>query len=299
MKLAKACLLGLLPFMTLAQALDLGAEINMNSKTNYMQKEKNTFISKTTTGSGTVNARALLIDGTTETTLFAQKEELTDLGESQNKRCFGVEESFELAKKTLNFKVKAYCALEKAELDRITDYIIAAGAIQEFTNRGISLDQLSSSVLEMIKGQVMADDTSRAQIDMAVNEYLKQKYSIDGKEISINDARDEIRVNIDRKIKLGNLVKEGSLFKKKVVSFDLDANEMSDIYKITLPLFASEAVDSLELANFMLTKKIKSVSAEFYNNLNISKFSCKRDGSDFNCDSDMQWDIGFKAQNKE
>jgi len=299
MKITKACVLALLPLITFAQALDLGAEANLSTQTEYMRKDKKEYISKMTTGTGTVNVRALLIDGTTETTLFAQKQELTDLGESQQKRCFGVSESFELAKKTLNYKVSAHCALDQEEKDRITDFIILAGTIQEFKKRDISLDNINADVIEAVKSQVMSDATSKDQIDKAVKMYIEEKYSIDGKEISLNDNQDEITIKINRKIKLNDLKKEGSVFKKKIVSFNLDPKEMSKIYKITMPLFASEAVDSLELANYALATQLKTVSAEFYNNINITKFSCKRTGDNFSCDSDLKWDLGFKAENKE
>ncbi|EQC52588.1 hypothetical protein [Bacteriovorax sp. DB6_IX] len=287
-----------IPYLTLAQSLDIGAKTQLTSQIDFLKKDKKEFISKMVTASGVSKVSAIIKNGTSETTLFSHQEQMQDLGETQNKRCFGVEEGFVLNKKSLNYKVKGYCALDKEEIDRIKDIIIYAGIVEEFKNRGIS-SEITESVFNQVKAAVTSDPNSSVQIEEALDLYLKEKYSIDGQEISINEQRDEIRIDINRELKLGNLIKEGSVFKKKIKSFDLDASQMSEIYKITLPLFASEAVDSLELANFMLSKKLNSGAAEFYNKIEVKSFKCALENEDYKCQSELDWDLGFKAKISE
>ncbi|OIQ20426.1 MAG: hypothetical protein BM556_00340 [Bacteriovorax sp. MedPE-SWde] len=298
MKIGKLCVVMLLPTLALASSLNIGASVNGTTVTDFNKIDKKLFQAGVSTGSLNANFSVKVQEAGVTTTLFEQSQQLENQTSSDNKKCQNVVEQIELAKKTAKYSLTAKCEITKEELKRVSDIVIVGAIITEFKKRGLE-NKLTSELLEEARTQILKDKTAVNDLETAVDAYLKHKYSIDGKEVAISLDRDELSINIEREMKLSNVEKTGKLFKKKLSKFDLDHNELTEIYKKTLPIFASELVDGIEILNYTMSLETKKVSTELYNNIDVSKFSCKISNDDYKCSSDLKWSIGFKAQDNE
>ena len=224
------------------------------------------------------------------------REKVTNTQEHDG-RC-SVDESIVVENKKAYLKLNGSCKLEVEELERVLTIVYGILTYEALKENGREKEFGQEAINNLI-----AISQTNVEVQTAVAEilegYIKDKYSIDGKEIRLSSDNSSIILDIRRELKLKNKVIKGSLFNKELVSFSVNKKQISQIYEKTLPLYASKLVDSFELANYSLSIQKGIGTSELYNKVEVQSFDCKVNKAiSVNCDTKINWSVGFKTEEK-